>query len=292
MALPPYLASTIHPFFCSVLLLDTDARVALVGRQYDVLKASLLPSAADGGAASSLDSGSGKEGASDVPLSQQQPGAPRSGGVPPSGVNPQLASSSSDGDRLLATGTLLSEAQATLQLLEGRGSIKSSRGSISQSTPRSTSSQAEEAGEERQPPRPEGRQERASSEEHGEAAAGSVLAASTVPSAPTAGCNSVAQVQQPQPQAHEGMVLVAVLLCTLLRGSRLQGHKARVVALLCDAAAHCDDETRLQRVLPYLIAAVAEPLAAVKCVALRAVARVLAQVSGAEVGTARVGSAG
>ena len=74
------------------------------------------------------------------------------------------------------------------------------------------------------------------------------------------------------------MVLVAVLLCTLLRGSRLQEHKARVVGLLCDSAAHCDDETRLQRVLPYLVAATAEPLAAVKCVALRAIARVLAQV--------------
>ena len=74
------------------------------------------------------------------------------------------------------------------------------------------------------------------------------------------------------------MVLVAVLLCTLLRGCRLQEHKARVVGLLCDAAAYCDDETRLQRVLPYLVAATAEPLAAVKCVALRAIARVLAQV--------------
>ncbi len=84
--------------------------------------------------------------------------------------------------------------------------------------------------------------------------------------------------QQAEQVQHEGMVLVAVLLCTLLRGCRLQGHKARVVSLLCDSAAYCDDETRLQRVLPYLVAATAEPLAAVKVVALRAISWVLSQV--------------
>ncbi|EFN54741.1 hypothetical protein CHLNCDRAFT_134632 [Chlorella variabilis] len=65
-------------------------------------------------------------------------------------------------------------------------------------------------------------------------------------------------------------------------------YKARVLRLLRDAAAHCDDETRLQRVLPYLVAATAEPLAAVKVVALRAVVRVLAQVRGVPPSEAKV----
>lgn len=51
-----------------------------------------------------------------------------------------------------------------------------------------------------------------------------------------------------------------------------------MVSLLCDAARHCDDDTRLQRVVPYLIAATSEPLAAVKSRALRGLAAVLAQV--------------
>jgi hypothetical protein len=96
------------------------------------------------------------------------------------------------------------------------------------------------------------------------------------------GLQGSGQQQSRQPGAacagHEGMVLVAVLLCSLLRGCRLQGHKARVVALLRDAAAHCDDDTRLQRLLPFLVAATTEPLAAVRAVALRAVAHVLGQV--------------
>ena len=170
-----------------------------------------------------------------------------------------------------AVAGLLSEAQASLKELEGRsgGSRGSSRGSTPMQMPRSGSGGSSHA-----------EQQQAAAASHGAPAA--VQAASSVEPPAQQGeaqveAAAMAAVQQPPPQ-HEGMVLVAVLLCTLLRGSRLQEHKARVVSLLCDSAAYCDNETRLQRLLPYLVAATAEPLSAVKCVALRAIARVLAQV--------------
>ena len=49
------------------------------------------------------------------------------------------------------------------------------------------------------------------------------------------------------------MILVAVLLCTLLRGVRMQENKIAAITLLTHAARHCDDDTRLQRVVPYLL---------------------------------------
>jgi phosphoinositide-3-kinase regulatory subunit 4 len=150
--------------------------------------------------------------------------------------------------RARGAGVLLPDAQAALRRLEGRGSS----GSTPPITPRLTSSTAEH---ERQP---------------GPAAQQA--------GRPPDGGGQGSGAQPPPPAQHEGMVLVAVLLCSLLRGSRLQGHKARLVGLLSDAAAHCDDDTRLQRLLPYLVAATAEPLAAVKAVALRGVVRVLEQV--------------
>ena len=49
------------------------------------------------------------------------------------------------------------------------------------------------------------------------------------------------------------MILVAVLLCTLLRGVRMQESKIAAITLLMQAAMHCDDDTRLQRIVPYLL---------------------------------------
>ena len=49
------------------------------------------------------------------------------------------------------------------------------------------------------------------------------------------------------------MILIAVLLCTLLRGVRMQESKIAAITLLTQAAVHCDDDTRLQRIVPYLL---------------------------------------
>ena len=61
------------------------------------------------------------------------------------------------------------------------------------------------------------------------------------------------QHPQPAPAPGDSMILVAVLLCTLLRGVRMQESKIAAVGLLTQAAMHCDDDTRLQRVVPYLL---------------------------------------
>lgn len=62
----------------------------------------------------------------------------------------------------------------------------------------------------------------------------------------------------------QGMVLLAVLLCTLLRGSRLQESKRAAMMLLCCAGLWCDDEVRLQTVVPYLLTQLSDPHAAVR----------------------------
>ena len=277
-ALPGYLATSIHPFFAAALHLDTDARVALVSQGYPQLKAQLL--------------GGKPEGVASLARGLQEPqvevrhpeGAAAAGDAAPgdSGSRPPLQQ---------AVAGLLSEAQASLRQLEGRSSSSSSsssssRGGTPHLTPRdrsSSSSQAEQgSGQQQQQAAPQGQDGAAAGPQAALCGDSSgitppVPQISTPPAAADKHQGLQPQAQQPQ-QQHEGMVLVAVLLCTLLRGSRLQEHKAQVVSLLCDSAAFCDDETRLQRVLPYLVAATAEPLAAVKCVALRAIARVLAQV--------------
>lgn len=51
--------------------------------------------------------------------------------------------------------------------------------------------------------------------------------------------------------AGDGLVLVVVLLCTLLRGSRLYESKRCAMTLLVQAALQCDDEVRDTLPLPF-----------------------------------------
>ena len=99
--------------------------------------------------------------------------------------------------------------------------------------------------------------------------------------------------------ASEGMVLVTALLCSLLRGAQQQEHKTRAIVLLSRGAMFCDDETRHQRIVPYLVvhfisyipvkycshlnlslaqAMAADRMVNVRCTALAALAQVLAAV--------------
>ena len=60
-------------------------------------------------------------------------------------------------------------------------------------------------------------------------------------------------VDRPATGSGDSMILVAVLLCTLLRGVRMQENKIAAITLLTHAAKYCDDDTRLQRIVPYLL---------------------------------------
>ena len=246
MTLPPWLAAVVHPFFASMLHLDTDARVARANQEYDRIKSKLIDHVSNGSTGQQAASGaSALADAADAalarirgtPFVQQLPSVQVSSSADTVGHGDSRPSQES----AAAVGGLLAEVQASLKRLEGRASGCAPAISLPL--------------EHCQP-------------EHWQQQ-----------SAEQATSRGGLPASNPQHAAqHEGMVLLAVLLCTLLRGCRLQEHKARVVWLLRDAAVHCDDETRLQRVLPYLVAATSEPLSAVKAVALRAVALVLAQV--------------
>lgn len=50
------------------------------------------------------------------------------------------------------------------------------------------------------------------------------------------------------------MTLLATLLCSLLRGARLPDHRVSGVLMLTRAAVHCDEDTKLQRIIPYVLA--------------------------------------
>lgn len=60
-------------------------------------------------------------------------------------------------------------------------------------------------------------------------------------------------VEAARSSSGDSMILVAVLLCTLLRGVRMQENKIAAITLLTHAAKFCDDDTRLQRIVPYLL---------------------------------------
>ncbi|KAK3265006.1 hypothetical protein CYMTET_26290, partial [Cymbomonas tetramitiformis] len=81
-------------------------------------------------------------------------------------------------------------------------------------------------------------------------------------------------------EASGGMGLLSGVLCATLRGARLARSKARALSLLCEVAAQCDDDLRLQRVVPYLLAVLAEPhtLAAVRAAALKALTACLSSI--------------
>ncbi len=87
----------------------------------------------------------------------------------------------------------------------------------------------------------------------------------------------------------DSMVCLLSLLCAILRGSRQQSVRVRLVEQICDCALRCgDDEARLQRAVPQLVAAATDSqFAAVRCAALRALPQVLASVSHVPPGDAR-----
>ena len=76
----------------------------------------------------------------------------------------------------------------------------------------------------------------------------------------------------------EGMVILAPLICSFLRHNMGAGAKQKCIALLLETARHCDDATRLQRFVPYLISMISEPLAAVRAAVVRALTRILDMV--------------
>lgn len=66
----------------------------------------------------------------------------------------------------------------------------------------------------------------------------------------------------------EGMVLITSLLCSCIRNVKLPHLRRAAILLLKASALYIDDEDRLQRVIPYVIAMLSDPAAIVRCAAL------------------------
>lgn len=73
----------------------------------------------------------------------------------------------------------------------------------------------------------------------------------------------------------EGMVLIASLLCACIRNIKLPHLRRGAVLLLKSCSLYIDDEDRLQRVLPYVIAMLSDPAAIVRCAALETLCDIL-----------------
>ncbi|KAJ7571090.1 hypothetical protein O6H91_01G148400 [Diphasiastrum complanatum] len=76
----------------------------------------------------------------------------------------------------------------------------------------------------------------------------------------------------------EGMVLIASLLCACLRNVRLPQARRTAVQLLHDASRHCEDDARLQLIVPFVAALLSDSAAIVRCAALQTLCNVLSLV--------------
>lgn len=73
----------------------------------------------------------------------------------------------------------------------------------------------------------------------------------------------------------EGMVLIASLLCSCIRNVKLPHYRRAAILLLKSSSLFIDDEDRLQRVLPHVIAMLSDPAAIVRCAALETLCDIL-----------------
>ncbi|PSS15560.1 Serine/threonine-protein kinase vps15 [Actinidia chinensis var. chinensis] len=73
----------------------------------------------------------------------------------------------------------------------------------------------------------------------------------------------------------EGMVLISSLLCSCIRNVKLPHLRRGTVLLLKSCSLYTDDEDRLQRVLPYVVAMLSDPAAIVRCAALETLCDIL-----------------
>ncbi|PHU16738.1 hypothetical protein BC332_12433 [Capsicum chinense] len=73
----------------------------------------------------------------------------------------------------------------------------------------------------------------------------------------------------------EGMVLIASLLCSCIRNVKLPFMRRGAVLLLNSCSLYIDDEDRLQRVLPHVIAMLSDPAAIVRCAAVETLCDIL-----------------
>ncbi|PRQ56059.1 putative transferase, protein kinase CMGC-Pl-Tthe family [Rosa chinensis] len=73
----------------------------------------------------------------------------------------------------------------------------------------------------------------------------------------------------------EGMVLITSLLCSCIRNVKLPHLRRRAILLLKSSALYIDDENRLQRVIPYVVAMLSDQAAIVRCAALETLCDIL-----------------
>ena len=76
----------------------------------------------------------------------------------------------------------------------------------------------------------------------------------------------------------EGMMVLVPLFCSLLRNTKTPSSKCSCIRLLCESGMYCDDEKKMQHVVPYLLSMVNQGSTIVRSMALSALTTVLKRV--------------
>ncbi|XP_024526982.1 serine/threonine-protein kinase VPS15 isoform X1 [Selaginella moellendorffii] len=86
------------------------------------------------------------------------------------------------------------------------------------------------------------------------------------------------EIRKSKVPTHEGMVLIASALCACLRHVKLPFARRAAVQLLYNASVLCDDDARLQLIVPFVAALLSDSAAIVRCAALQTLCNVLSMV--------------
>jgi phosphoinositide-3-kinase regulatory subunit 4 len=76
----------------------------------------------------------------------------------------------------------------------------------------------------------------------------------------------------------EGMMILVSLFCSLLRNTKTPSSKCACIHLLCKSGMYCDDEIKLQHIVPYLVSMVNQGSTIVRSIALSALTSILESV--------------
>ena len=84
--------------------------------------------------------------------------------------------------------------------------------------------------------------------------------------------------EQGESAVKEGMTVMVSLFCSLLRNTKSSSSKCICIRLLCKSGMYCDDERKLQHVVPYLLSMVNQGATIVRSMALSALIEILESV--------------
>mmetsp|Transcript_459 Transcript_459/g.1742 ORF Transcript_459/g.1742 Transcript_459/m.1742 type:complete len:1427 (+) Transcript_459:143-4423(+) len=92
------------------------------------------------------------------------------------------------------------------------------------------------------------------------------------------GETKAAYTSEQRERLKEGMTILVSLLCSLLRNTKTPSSKCACIRLLCESGLYCDNERKMQHVVPYLLSMLNQGSTIVRSMALSALTTILKSV--------------